>query len=749
MRACTATTIISLYYQPIADNGCWPRKNRKDPAPNDPRPLVAFPTSVHLLIPFALVRFDSHPGERHTLKNARALLAAILAYSSSYAQEAPPVTLDSVVVSATRWEARGFDAPASIGSVERDTIREAGPMVNLSESLNRVPGVSVLNRQNYAQDLQLSIRGFGSRSTFGIRGVRLIVDGIPATTPDGQGQASNVSLASASRIEVLRGPLALLYGNAAGGVVQVFTETGAPAPTLTLMGSAGSFGARREGVAYAGTEGAHRYILDASHFATDGYRDHSSASRDQLNGKWSWQWSGATRLDTVVNFVDQEALDPLGLTRAQWQQKPRQSPAIAYTQDASKTVRQKQAGTVLEHRFDEGTTFSARLYIGRRDLDNKLSTPLAAQLPPSSSGGIVSFDRLYTGAGVQLARRVALAEAISARLLAAVELDRMRDDRQGYINNAGVRGAVRRDEDDLVGNTDALLQGSLDFGERWSTIAGVRFSRVRFETRDRYIAPGNPDDSGTLVYRAANPAAGVTWRAAPNWNVYSNVGRGFETPTFTELAYRNNASGLNSDLRAARSSHREIGAKWRATPAHSLDAAIFDIRTSDEIVVDTNVGGRSTFRNAGSTTRRGGEVSYAGRFGESLRGTVALTALAAKFGNGDHLPGVPGRNAFAELVYAPRTPLAGFHAAIEVVHIGKIYVNDANIDFAPPATVLNLRVGLRARVGAIEIEPLLRLDNATDRRYAGSVIVNEANSRFFEPAPTRSWLAAVTMRYRF
>ena len=682
------------------------------------------------------------------MKKACALLAAALACSSPYAQEAAPVPLETVVVSATRAETRTFDAPASIGSVEGDTIRAAGPMVNLSESLDRVPGVTVLNRQNYAQDLQLSIRGFGSRSTFGIRGVRLIVDGIPATMPDGQGQASNVSLASASRIEVLRGPLALLYGNAAGGVVQVFTEAGAPVPTLALTGTAGSFGARREGLTFAATEGAHRYLLDASHFATDGYRDHSSASRDQFNAKWSWQCSGATRLDTVVNFVDQEALDPLGLTRAQWQQDPRQSPAIAYTQDASKTVRQKQAGTVLEHRLDADTTLSARVYFGQRDLDNKLSIPLAAQQAPTSSGGIVSFDRLYSGAGLQLSRHLALADSISARILAAAELDRMRDDRQGYTNDAGMRGALRRDEDDLVANDDALLQASLDFGERWSAIAGVRSSRVRFETRDRYIAPGNPDDSGTLVYRATNPVAGLTWHAAPGWNVYSNVGRGFETPTFTELAYRNNASGLNTDLRASRSTHREAGVKWRSA-SHFLDAAVFDIDTRDEIVVDTNVGGRSTFRNAGSTTRRGAEISYAGRFGQSLRATVALTALTAKFENGNHLPGTPERSAFAELVYSPRVGLAGFHAAIEVVHVGRIFVNDANDDSAPPATLLNLRAGLRERIGAIEIEPLVRLDNATDRRYAGSVIVNESNGRFFEPAPGRNWMVSVTARYRF
>jgi len=677
----------------------------------------------------------------------RARLAVVTALTSAgvYAQDAP-VALDTVVVTGTRTETPAFDVPAAITAVGAETIRAAGPLVNLSEALVRVPGLTVLNRQNYAQDLQLSIRGFGSRSTFGIRGVRLIVDGIPATMPDGQGQAANVSLPSAARIEVLRGPLALLYGNAAGGVVQVFTETGAREPTLALSSSAGPYGARRVGGTSLETAGDHSFTVDASSFRTDGYRAHSSASRDQLNAKWAWQWSGATRLDMVVNAFDQDALDPLGLTRAQWQQDPRQAPAIALTQDSRKYVRQKQAGAVLEHRFDEETALTLRAYLGERDLDNKLSVPLAAQLPASSSGGIVVFERRYAGTAAQIARRFVLGESVTARIVAGVEYDRMADDRQGYLNNAGVRGALRRDEDDRVANTDALLQASVDLGDRWSAITGVRSSRVRFETRDRYIAPGNPDDSGALGYRATNPVAGLTWHVDRDLNVYANVGRGFETPTFTELAYRNGASGLNTALKAARGNHAELGAKWRAREGHSLEAAVFDIRTRDEIVVDTNVGGRSTFRNAGDTSRHGVEIAYAGQWTSAVRAAVSFTALTARFDNGKRLPGTPERSAFAEIVYSPR---AGMHAAVEMVHVGRIFVNDINDDAAPAATLLNLRLGAKHRVGVIEIEPLLRLENATNRRYAGSVIVNEANRRFFEPALPRTWLASLTARYRF
>jgi len=466
-----------------------------------------------------------------------------------------------------------------------------------------------------------------------------------------------------------------------------------------------------------------------------------------------------------VNVLDQpRALDPLGLTRAQWEENPRQAAAIAFTQDARKTVKQQQVGTVLEHRFDRDTLLEARVYYGQRDLDNALSVPPAAQAPPTSSGGIVVFERNYQGAKLQLSRRMDLGSGVSARFLGALDYDRMNEDRQGYLNVLGQQGALKRDEDNRVDNTDALLQATFDFGASWSAIAGVRTSRVKFRTEDHFIVPGNPDDSGTLEYRATNPVAGVTWHASRDLNVYANVGRGFETPTFTELAYRNGATGLNVDLKASKSRHVELGTKWRSGSAHSLDMAIFDIRTEDEIVVDTNVGGRSTFRNAGPTIRRGGELSWAAQWAGDLRSLVSLAALKARFDSdftsgsgaaavpvarGNRLPGTPDRSAFAELVYTPRALLPGFHTAVEVAYVGRLYVNDANEDFAPPATVVNLRAGYIRRFGAFEVEPLVRIDNVADKRYAGSVIVNEANRRFFEPAPERSWLVAVAVRYRF
>jgi iron complex outermembrane receptor protein len=264
----------------------------------------------------------------------------------------------------------------------------------------------------------------------------------------------------------------------------------------------------------------------------------------------------------------------------------------------------------------------------------------------------------------------------------------------------------------------------------------------------------NPDDSGRVDYSATNPVIGLSFLATPTLNLYANAGRGFETPTFIELAYRNSGTGLNTELKASRSKHAEIGAKWKPSDTQRLDAALYDIRTEDEIVVDTNVGGRATFRNAGKTTRRGLELSYLGRFGEEWRATASLTALRARFDDdfgsaaaGKNLPATPDRSAFAELVWTPARAWGGFNAGVEVVHTGKLYVNDINEDAAPSATVLNLRAALRQVLGDWTFSQLLRVDNVTDRNYVGSVIVNESQKRFFEPALPRNWLLALTASY--
>jgi iron complex outermembrane receptor protein len=348
-------------------------------------------------------------------------------------------------------------------------------------------------------------------------------------------------------------------------------------------------------------------------------------------------------------------------------------------------------------------------------------------------------------------------------LNAGLEVETYREDRQGYVNTRGQRGDLKRDEVNTVRSTDVFMQAAYDLSAQWTLTAGARHSDVRFKSDDRYIAAGNPDDSGRRHFNAINPVAGLAWKATPSLNIYGNVGRGFETPTFNELSYRSNGlTGLNTALKASRSRHAEIGGKWKIADAQRLDVAVFDIRTDDEIVVDTNSGGRSTFRNAGRTSRRGFEVAHQAQLGDTLDSVISLTALRARFDDrftsgsgsaaaqvraGNRLPGSPDRRVYAELAWSPKHAWGGFIGAAEVVHTGRLYVNDTNSDAASASTVFNLRASWRQQVGGWQFSELLRIDNVANRYYAGSVIVNEGNGRFFETALPRTWTIGITASY--
>ena len=684
---------------------------------------------------------------------ALALAAAPLAASAQ-------TTLSEVVVTANRAEQQSFDAPAAIQGVGRETIEAAGPQINLSESLNRIPGVTVLNRQNHAQDLQLSIRGSGSRAPFGIRGARLIVDGIPATMPDGQGQASTISLSSAQRIEVLRGPLAQLYGNSSAGVVQVFTADGPATPEAGFSLVTGSDGLRRYGLNAGGQSGALNYLIDVSRFETDGQRPNSAAQRRHLNAKLRLQASEDTRYTLVANAFDQpESGDPLGLTRAQFEANPRQTEPRSLEYQAGKDVSQNQVGLVAEHRIDKDRSLTARVYAGQRDLDNRLSIPLFVQEAPTAAGGIVQLDRSYNGVGLQYSQRFALGQGQVETTL-GLDHDRMSERRRGFINDRGAQGALKRDEDGAVDSSGVYGQAQWFVNEDWSAVAGLRASRVNFSVRDHFITAGNPDDSGRTHFSATNPVLGITRHWGEATNVYFNVGRGFETPTLTESAYTAGASGPNLALQAAKSTHAELGLKTRLAEGHRLDVAAFHIGTRDEIVVASSSGGRTIYTNAGKTRRTGLELAYTGQLTPTWSTHWALSTLNARFvdafaasgGNtvaaGNRIPGTVNRSVFGELAWRPAA-LPGFSTALEAVHQGGMWVDDLNSDRTAAYTVFNLRMGLEQKLGGWRLREFVRVNNLADKAYVGSVVANDGNRRFFEPAPGRNWSIGVTANYAF
>jgi iron complex outermembrane receptor protein len=692
-----------------------------------------------------------------------AVLATLAMSAPLHAQtQAPsaPVAGPEMTVTATRVERESIDLPLSIDTVDGRTIREGRPQVNLSESLNAVPGIVVQNRQNYAQDLQISSRGFGGRTPFGVRGLRLYADGIPATMPDGQGQAASFNLDTADRIEVLRGPFASMYGNASGGVVQIFTADGPPRPTLGARLHLGSYDTSKWTAQYGAQHGPLNLNTSASVFRTDGYRDHSAARRDHAHAKFKLDAGSAGVFTLIGDYLDQpETQDPLGLTAAQVAQNRRQAPSVAYDFDTRKSVSQSQVGLVHDFRISARNALQTRVYAGDRQVTQHLSIPLFVQAAPTHSGGVVDLDRGYGGAGVRFSHNaVALNGPLDVHV--GFDYERMAERRRGFINNLGVTGALKRDEDDTVQSNDVYAQAEWRVHERVLLMSGVRHSRVRFKSEDFFIAPGNPDDSGSIRYVRTSPVAGVTFDASHDLKLYVNVGRGFETPTFAELAYRSGgAPGLNFALRPSISRHREAGAKMRLGDAGRVTLAVFRIDVSDEIVVDTSSGGRNTFKNAAHTERKGVELAWQGRW-QAFEAAVAYTYLNAQFAQpfssgagptvvpaGRRLPGVPATTLYGELVW--RHAASGFHAAAETRYNGRVYVDDANSDSASPYVTANVRVGFEQRARQWRFTQFVRVDNIADREYIGSVIVADGNGRFFEPAPGRNWLAGVSAELTF
>jgi iron complex outermembrane recepter protein len=705
------------------------------------------------------------------LASALALAVPTGAFAQANADTA--ITLPRVVVTGTLVETPAFDVPASIDRIE--VQRGDRAQVNISESLGGVAGLTARDRQNYAQDVQISVRGFGARSSFGIRGVRLYVDGIPATFPDGQGQISNVDLGSAERIEVLRGPFSALYGNSSGGVLQVFTEEPSRPSAVEYSLATGSNHALRIGAKVSGIEGSVGYVLSASHFETDGYRAHSAARRDIGNVKLTLRIDEQSKLSLIANSVDlPQAQDPLGLRRDQMDANRRGVDPSALAYDTRKTVDQSQGGLIYERRLDAQNTLRAMVYTGHRNTRQFQSILVGAQTSDLSPGGVIALGSDYRGTDLRWTLRGTLAER-PFTLVTGLAYDLLDQHRLGYRNFTGVgatqvlgvQGERRRDEQDSASNVDEYVQATVKLTPAWSVSAGLRHSSVRFESADHYAVGSNPDDSGAARYSAKLPVLGVMYAVNDSVHLYATAGRGFETPTFNELAYRpNGATGLNFALQPAHSNSLELGAKTRLAGIGELNAALFETRTRQEIVTLTNGSGRATYQNVGATRRTGVEIAWSDSYADDLRAQVALTYLDAvyrdKFGTcnsspctvatqqsipaGNRIPGIARGSAYAAVNWAPPQ---GWQAGIEVRAVSHVYANDLNTEATGRYGVFNLSGGYVARLGPWQLSAFVRSDNLFDRRYVGSVIVNDGNSRFFEPAPGRTWLAGTTARIGF
>ena len=706
------------------------------------------------------------PASRH---RATVLLAAAALLHGAPAGAATRPQLADVVVTATRIATPAFDVPASITSVPGAALRTDTLGINLAEGMSSVAGLLVRNQYDYAQDQQVSIRGVGAGSAFGVRGVRIYEDGIPQSGPDGQGQVSQFNLGSASRVEVLEGPFSALYGNSSGGVIQIFTAAGAAPGTLRFDLGFGSFGTVRAGVDASDAIGKLRYHVNFTHFAWHGFRPHQRARSESFNGKVNYRLDRRDSLTFVANVLSRpDSQDAQGLTAAEFAANPNQTATGALAFNTRKTLDQEQGGLIYRHQLTADQSLRLMGYYGHRSVLQYLSIPLGAQIPPASSGGVVDLHRDFGGADARWTLQTHLA-GHALGWVSGVSYDTQNELRRGYNNflgtTLGVMGTLRRNENDIARNVDEYTQASFALSRRWSLMAGVRHSEVKFITEDHFITPGNGNDSGEVTYTATSPVAGVLYAPAKWLHLYAAFGQGFRTPLASELAYQPTGQpGLNLALRPARSNNAELGAKIRI--GHRLNGSVagFLTHTNDEIVVVSDAGGRTTYQNAGRTRRSGAQGSLEYHFLPRWRAQLAYTYLEAVYidafhtcsvvpcrvptlliRSGNRLPGVPRSNAYAKVTWGRRL---GWHASLSGQYLSDIPANETNSAHAGAYSVFNLSGGYRADLGAQRLEVFVRLNNLLNRHYVAAVIVNQSSGAYFEPAPGFNVLAGVTLTLR-
>ena len=659
----------------------------------------------------------------------------------SWAQETETDALEQIVVTATRIESALRDVARSISLVNKDRIQNATQQLGLDEVLNGIPGLYMQNRYNFSQDLRIAIRGFGLRSSFGIRGIKIFVDDIPETLPDGQAQVDSIDLGSAERIEVLRGPASSLYGNASGGVISVVSELGGSEPFVEAKIGVGELGYEKYQLKAAGRLNRVDYLFNASHQSFEGYREHSSSSGDLINSKVRWNIGAGDSLTIVFNHTDQpDEQDPGGIDAVQAEAEPRSARAQNVLFNAGEELSQQRIGLV--YRTDRlGGDLLLRNYYVWRDFANRL---------PFVGGGSVDLERFFYGVGAQYS----LTELGSGRLklIFGFDVERQDDDRRRFDNNQGVLGSLVFDQQEQVDSNGIYVQGHYKLGSKWSVNAGLRYDELQYMVTDRFLADG--DDSGRRDFSEVSPSVSVSYRAGSS-TVFASYSSSFETPTTTELANPDGSGGFSQTINPQTADNYELGFRG-AKQNLSYELTIFQIDLEDELVPFELAAfpGRTFYSNAGSSSRSGVEMATSWVLGGGLSADVSYTWSEFEFdsfvdddGNdfsGNRLPGLPRHFGYIGLHYASGK---GTSATLESVYSGKLFANAANTVSVPAYAVANFRVSHEFTRGNWMLRPYLGINNLFGERYNSNIRINAFGGRFFEPAPVRNLYAGIVVRF--
>ena len=665
-----------------------------------------------------------------------------------------PYTLPPTTVSVTRNELPLTKVPLSIHSVDRAQISRAKPTWGLDEALANVPGVFVANRYNFSQDQRISIRGFGARSAFALRGIKVLVDGIPQTLPDGQGQLTNVELGEIDRIEVLRGSASALYGNASGGVISIWTK---PHDVAHVNEEArfvtGRFD-QRSGRSWNKWQtttsmriGGGSALLTVSRLDYQGERDHSAADSRVLNARVQLRMGSRWSLAVVTEVGDNPRADnPGSLTLAELRANRDTVPLLNRNRNAGKDVTQFQTGATLHRTMTNGGEAAVTIFGLTRNLKNPITTTY------------IDLDRVDYGARASVTYPMPIGSLVH-RLTAGFDFQRQRDDRKNfnYLNTPGdsAKPDTVRSLDQLehVTENGPFLQSALELSPRTTITAGLRYDWVKFAVQDRLVTttPPNPDDSGDRLMHAASGSLGIAVNPSTGATLYANIGSSFETPTTTELANSaSGAGGFNPALKPQHAWNYEIGARGSLGQRLGYTVAVFQADVRDALIPYELAAPRFYYRNAGSTRHRGVELSGAVSIVPGVNLNAAWTYAHYRYRrysfstgtvvhtlDGRALPGIP-QHWLNLLVRAQPAALRGAWAELQQSYSSGYFVSDTLSTRAAPWWSTTVRAGWEGKAGGMRLAPFVGINNAFNHLYVSSVVINAARDRFYEPAPGRN-----------
>lgn len=651
-------------------------------------------------------------------------------------QEARADSLPLITVTAPRLSRDLYSTPAAVSVLEPRDLQQGQQGIRLDESLEQVPGLFLQNRDNFAQGQRLSSRGFGARAPFGIRGLFIRVDGVPYTLPDGQSQIDAVDLASAETIEVLRGPSSVLYGNAAGGVLDITTADGSRRPRPALGVQAGSDGLRHYQARVGGDSGRWFYHGSVSALTADGYRDQSEVEKYQFNGRLGYRLDDQRRLSGLINLLElPKGQDPGGLTREEAAAGSRQAAPAAGPLDAGQKLDQQLLALRYEDAGFAGGELSISGFYSERDFEQQLPFP---------GSSLVDYQRRFYGGSVEYGRDLRLWQW-PLRTVYGVDVAWQDDDRgRRSVNPVGEVTGITGNERQQARSTGFFAQGDLDLTERLTLTAGVRYDRVRLKVNDRFLA-GGVDNSGRRVFREWSGSLGASYRVLPGHQLYATIGNAFETPTFTEFARPDGAGGFNPQIEPQQALNRELGMRGYYNNGLSYDLALFSVRVDDELVPFEEEG-RTFYRNAGRTSREGAELGLDYEPSPFWRYTSALTVARYRFDRfddagedraGNDMPGLP------LLLWhgsARWSGAGGRFVRLDSHYTGSFYADNANEEKVGHHWRFDLRAGERwLLAGGTALDVYAGVRNLADEDYFENVRINANGGRFYEPAAGRTW----------